>query len=242
MKNLATKNTTDFTITENGDALISQRKTAELCGVERNSIVHFFKDKSDISQGVSDNQLASVVQYYANKGRAQAVQTLILFAKAGAKAYIYHEAGYKLKAEKQLPQNFSEALRLAADLQDKNEALEAQKALDAPKVQFAETITESSNTRCVRVWVKGMKSDHGLRVGERKVFRWLREKGYIFKDGALGNLPCSKYESNGLSYFSLAAVEDKCGVVRQSLQVTGKGMVALTQKVIQHFSDSMEVA
>lgn len=141
-----------------------------------------------------------------------------------------------------IPQNFSEALRLAAELQDKNEALEEQKKLNAPKVKFAEAISESSNTRCVRVWVKGMKSDHGLRVGEREVFNWLREKRYIFKDSSLGNLPCSKYESNGLNYFSLAGFEDKKGVVRQSLQITGKGMIALTEKVIQHFSNLEEVA
>lgn len=104
MKNLATKNTTDFTVTESGDAYISQRKCAELCGVERNSIVHFFKEKSDISQGVNSKDLQSVVQHYAQQGKEQAVKTLCVFAEAGAKAYIYHEAGYVMEAKKPMSQ------------------------------------------------------------------------------------------------------------------------------------------
>lgn len=100
MKNLATKNTTDFTVLENGQAFISQRKAAELCGVGQSTIRDFFHSNNiDVNQGVSAENLEKPITHYARKGRAEAVQTLILFAKAGAKAYIYHQAGYTLRAQ-----------------------------------------------------------------------------------------------------------------------------------------------
>ena len=67
MKNLATKNQDDYTITLAGAAYVSQRKAAEMCGVLRNSVVHLFKGKGDISQGLSTDQLSFVVQHYATK-------------------------------------------------------------------------------------------------------------------------------------------------------------------------------
>ena len=148
---------------------------------------------------------------------------------------------FTMEAQQEIPENFSAALQLTADQAKEIETLEEQAKFNAPKIKFAKIFMESANTKCVRVWVKGMKFDYGLRVGESEVFKWLRDNKYIFKDGVLGHLPCAKHESNGLSYFSLAGFEDKIGVTRQSLQINGKGMVALTDKVIKHFSND-EVA
>ena len=115
MKNLATKNVTDFTITESGEAFISQRKVADLCGVSRSSVVHYLNDDYDISQGLTDKALSIVVQHYAIDSKAAndtARRTLASLAHAGAKAYIYHEAGYKINAEKiaDVPQNSTSRL------------------------------------------------------------------------------------------------------------------------------------
>ncbi|EPT5379523.1 phage antirepressor KilAC domain-containing protein, partial [Escherichia coli] len=47
-------------------------------------------------------------------------------------------------ATAKIPQTFSEALRLAADLEDQKAELEKQLALAAPKVEFADRVGESS--------------------------------------------------------------------------------------------------
>jgi len=72
--------------------------------------------------------------------------------------------------------NPATAARAWADEVDKSTALEKQVKIDAPKVKFAEAITESSNTRCIRIWVKAMKSENNLTVGEREVFKFLVDK------------------------------------------------------------------
>lgn len=122
--------------------------------------------------------------------------------------------------------------RIANDERDK--AL-LQIEVDKPKVKFADVVSESSNTRCVRVWVKVMKNENNLRVGEQEVFKWLMESKYIFKDGK-SYLPYAKYEANGVNYFTVT-VDEINGRPRRQLKITGKGVIALTGKAIRYFSD-----
>jgi phage antirepressor YoqD-like protein len=117
--------------------------------------------------------------------------------------------------------------------QQKIAEMEAQALLDKPKVKFAEVVTESGNTRCIRVWVKSMKHENNLIVGERAVFKWLLDNRYIFKEGS-GYLPYAKYEANGLNYFTVV-IDEINGKPRRMLKITGKGVVALTGKVVECF-------
>ena len=132
------------------------------------------------------------------------------------------------------PKSFSQALRLAADVQEKLEVAQLKIEVDAPKVQFAEVVSDSSNTRCIRIWVKAMKHENNLTVGEQQVFKWLLDNRYIFKDGG-GYLPYSKYEANGTNYFTVV-IDEINGKPRRALKITGKGVVALTGKVVSHFN------
>ena len=144
-----------------------------------------------------------------------------------------------LSSNHKLPQNFAQALRLAADLQEDKDKLEAQALLDSPKVKFSDVITESANTRAIRYWIKALKHENNLRVGEKAVFQWLRDNKYIFKDRGQ-NVPMSKYEANGLNYFNLIVVEDDNGKPRRTMHITGKGMLKLTPKVLEFFNTTGE--
>jgi len=152
------------------------------------------------------------------------------------KSHDYRNYMIDVENKKQLPKNFAQALRLAADLQEDKEKLEAQVLLDSPKVKFSDVITESANTRAIRYWIKALKHENNLRVGEKAVFQWLRDNKYIFKDQGQ-NVPMSKYEANGLNYFSLIVVEDAKGKPRRTMHITGKGMLKLTPKILQHFGE-----
>ena len=101
-ENLATLNKDDFTITENGEAFISQGKAAELIGKTNGSVRHYFsansKSKSDISQGLTPENLQEMVSYFSAKGEEKAVRLGAKLMEAGAKAFMYHSAGYELQA------------------------------------------------------------------------------------------------------------------------------------------------
>jgi len=132
----------------------------------------------------------------------------------------------ELEAGKSKLPTHSESLRLYADLLDKQEQ-------DKPKVRFAEIVSESSNTRCIRVWVKVMKDENNLTVGEREVFKWLVDNRYIFKESG-GYLPYAKHESTGTNYFTIV-IDEINGKARRMIKITGKGVVSLTSKVVEYF-------
>lgn len=140
------------------------------------------------------------------------------------------------KQEMSIPKTFSESLLLAGKLQAEKEQLEAKILLDAPSVKFANIVQESSNTRCIRVWVKSMKHEHNLTVGEREVFKWLMDNKYIFRSkDDKGYLPYAKYEANNNNYFTIV-IDDINGRPIRMLKITGRGVVALTDKVINYFN------
>ncbi|RLA17454.1 MAG: hypothetical protein DRQ62_14940 [Gammaproteobacteria bacterium] len=102
MENLARKNREDFTINENGDAFISQMAISRSTGIPQSTISDWIRKWS---VGYNTNEL--------NQLDAESLQKLVIFGsskypsclafmgtllEAGAKAYIYHQAGYKLDA------------------------------------------------------------------------------------------------------------------------------------------------
>ncbi len=81
-----------------------------------------------------------------------------------------------------IPKTYPDALRLAADLVDKNEKLTAEKkvleetaAKNAPKVGFADSVLASSADVNVTAAAKT------LGIGPRKFFDWLRLNSFLYK-------------------------------------------------------------
>lgn len=133
-----------------------------------------------------------------------------------------------------IPQTLSEALLLAGQLAAEKEAALAKIEADKPAVAFAKIVSDSSNTRCIRVWVKTMKHENNLTVGEKEVFKWLVDNKYIYRDGK-SYLPYSRYESNGTGYFTVVLDEINGRPIRK-LKITGKGVTNLTGKVVNSLS------
>ncbi len=82
----------------------------------------------------------------------------------------------------QIPKTYPDALRLAADLVDKNEKLTAEKkvleetaAKNAPKVAFSDSVLASSTDVNVTAAAKT------LGIGPRKFFDWLRLNNFLYK-------------------------------------------------------------
>ena len=105
-KNLATTNKTDFTILVSGEAFISRNKTATLCGVTQSAISQrliSLYPNLESNQQLTADLLQQLITYYAfDAGRyctKEAQQIAKALMTAGAKAYIYHQAGYQFDAK-----------------------------------------------------------------------------------------------------------------------------------------------
>jgi len=201
---------------------------------------HYFKlshsDTNDI--GVLNYQGLRGVTVWTERGCAR--HSKILQTDEAWELWEDMEDSYFSIRKPVIPQNFSEALRLAADLQDKNSQLEEQKKINAPKVEFANIISDSGDSRAVRYWVKAMKDENCLTVREKDVFEWLVMKKYIYRSSQGSYLPKASAESSGLKYFT---TDTKIfnGKSRMQLKITGKGEFKLTAKVVKYFSENETV-
>lgn len=98
----------------------------------------------------------------------------------------------------------------------KNSQLEAQK----PKVLFADALTASNDSILVRELAK-LISQNGYEIGERRLYRWLRENGFLFKHS---NEPMQQYVEKGLFEVHVTLVETHHGSIeRFTTKVTTKG-------------------
>lgn len=125
-----------------------------------------------------------------------------------------------------IPQTLSEALQLAADQAKQIE-------IDKPKVLFAESVQVTTSTILIRELAK-LISQNGVKVGEKRLFEWLRGKGYLIKKiGADYNKPTQRAMEMGLFKISEHAITHSNGVqTHTTARVTGKGQLYLINKFL----------
>lgn len=121
-------------------------------------------------------------------------------------------------------------IRLATELKDEREkrkALESKVAEDRPFTGFGRAIAASSDAILVREFAK-LANNAGIQIGQNRLYGWLRERGYLMRD----NKPYQKYVDSGwfkLKESTITTIEGN--MVRTTTLITGKGQMALMQKL-----------
>ena len=101
-------------------------------------------------------------------------------------------------------------------LEQKDELLEAQR----PKVDFANAVTTGDGCILMSELAK-LLTRNGYPTGRTRLFRWMRENGYIFKRSTE---PIQKWVEAGLFATSVAVIKTHHGTEeRVTTKVTGKG-------------------
>ena len=132
----------------------------------------------------------------------------------------------RAQAVPQIPQTLSEALRLAADLADEKAVLLEEQQRNAPKVAFAEAVSNANDTILIRDLAKVLKQN-GIDMGEKRLFAWLRANGYL----TLQNMPMQRAMDMGLFWVSESVIALPDGDrVRLTTRVTGKGQMYFLDK------------
>lgn len=147
---------------------------------------------------------------------------------------------YSVQQQYQLPQTFSEALRLAAD---QAEQLEKQKKLieakdeqikqDAPRVLFSKAV-ETSKRSCLISELAKILQQNGINIGQNRLFAWMREHGYLCSKGQYYNQPTQKAMELGLFELKQTSINKPDGsvLVSTTTKVTGKGQVYFVDKFL----------
>lgn len=93
-----------------------------------------------------------------------------------------------------IPKNLPDALRLAADLSEKNQALSIENTELKPKAEFYDAVT-ASKTVCQMAVAAQVAN---IPLGRNTLFRQLREDGILISGGQRHNLPTQYYINQGL--------------------------------------------
>lgn len=129
-------------------------------------------------------------------------------------------------------------IRLATSLKEERQRraeLEAQAALNAPKVVFADAVSVSRTSILVGDLAKILKGN-GVDVGATRLFRWMREHGFLInRKGSDWNSPTQKSMELGLFKIKETVVTHSDGhtTINKTPKVTGKGQ----QYFIERFLD-----
>ena len=122
--------------------------------------------------------------------------------------------------------------------------LEAQKTIEQqnkeidrmrPKEIFADAVS-SSNTSILIGELAKILRQNGVQTGQRRLFTWLRENGYLVKSGSSRNMPTQRSVERGLFEIkeSTAINPDGSTRINRTPKVTGKGQAYFINKFLDY--------
>lgn len=134
-------------------------------------------------------------------------------------------------------QVMARALKIAdrqiEDLKHSNHLLEQKIEADKPKTIFADAVSTSKTSILIGDLAK-LICQNGVQIGQKRLFDWLRENGYLIKSGSSKNMPMQRYVEQGLFEVKESNVQNPDGSVRitRTTKVTGKGQVYFVNKFL----------
>lgn len=102
-----------------------------------------------------------------------------------------------------------------------------------PKAIFADAVSASHTSILVGDLAK-LICQNGYKIGQNRLFDWLRDNGYLMKYGTSRNMPQQKYVEQGLFEVKESNLQNPDGSVRitRTPKVTGKGQIYFVNKFI----------
>lgn len=134
-------------------------------------------------------------------------------------------------------QVMARALKLADQTIDRlkadNTALSEANKRMRPKEIFADAVSSSHTSILIGDLAK-LICQNGYQIGQKRLFEWMRNKGYLIKFGASKNMSVQRYVEQGLFEIKESNVQNPDGSVRitRTTKVTGKGQVYFVNKFI----------
>lgn len=95
-----------------------------------------------------------------------------------------------------------------------------------PKAIFADAVSASKTSILIGDLAK-IICQNGIQIGQKRLFEWLRQNGYLIKSGSSKNMPMQRYVEQGLFEVKESNVCNPDGSVRvtKTTKITGKGQL-----------------
>lgn len=126
-------------------------------------------------------------------------------------------------------QQEEEKERLMLENKAQQEIIESQK----PAVVFTSAVQAAVNSCLIGELAKILKQN-GVDMGEKRLFKWLREKKYLGSHGERYNIPNQEYIERGYFELKKGTRSGENGVMHTTItpKVTGKGQVYFVNKFL----------
>lgn len=128
-------------------------------------------------------------------------------------------------------------IKIATQLKEeqaKRMAMETQIEKQKPKVLFANAV-ETSETSILIGQLAKIITQNGIKIGQNRLFEWLRDHGYLCKKGTHYNEPTQYAMERGWFEVKERTISYPDGSVRvtRTTKVTGKGQIYFINKILQ---------
>lgn len=133
-------------------------------------------------------------------------------------------------------------IQLATTLkQERQQRIEAERKVAAaqPAVTFTQAVSGSASS-CLIGELAKLINQNGYPIGERRLFKWLRENGYLGTKGERYNIPNQRYIEMGLFELKKGTRSGNNGVMHTTItsKVTGKGQVYFVNKFLRNTKET----
>ena len=127
-------------------------------------------------------------------------------------------------------------IQLATNLKEEQQKrIEAERKVTeaAPAVAFTNAV-QSANSSCLIGELAKLIAQNGYSIGEKRLFAWMRDNGYLGKHGERYNIPNQQYVEQGLFELKKGVRSGSNGVLHTTItpKVTGKGQVYFVNKFL----------
>ncbi len=128
-------------------------------------------------------------------------------------------------------------IKVATQLKEEKEkriAAEKQIEIDRPKVVFADAVAVADDSILIGELAKLIRQN-GVEMGQNRLFSWLRDNGFLMKDGASRNLPTQRAMEMNLFKVKERVISNPDGsqLTTRTTKVTGKGQQYFINRFLQ---------
>lgn len=101
-----------------------------------------------------------------------------------------------------------------------------------PLAEYAKAVAESDDAMLIRTFAK-IARQNGIMIGEKRLFQWLRDNGFLLRTGDSQNTPSQKAMEMKLFHLKEMALKSADGTVKTRLtpKLTGKGRVYFLERL-----------
>lgn len=228
--------------TSNGELVVSSRQVAENFGKEHSKVIRSIEGIANFgdTQGmfhkvsyVNEQNGQEYKEYLMNRDGF----SLLVMGFTGKEAmewkikYIEAFNAMEKKLSKpqltlteQMAQGLLAAQQLLSEKNKQVEHLTATIEQQKPKVIFADAVSASKTSILIGDLAKLIRQN-GVEVGQKRLFEWLRQNGWLMKSGNSKNMPTQRGMEMKLFEVKEGSYVDSNGVnvVTKTTKVTGKG-------------------